>query len=307
MTTIEINNFNLQQIAESGQCFRMNCLEPGRYSAVSKGLYLEVSQEGQLFHFHCPGEDFPFWHRYFDLSTDYGAILSSVRKRDAYLQEAARAGSGIRILNQNTWEMIITFIISQQRTIPKIREAVENLSRLYGEEKHAVSADGHPVVYYAFPSPSQLKKASLEDLLSLKLGYRARYIHRICRDADDGTLDLVRLSAMSYKDAMEYLSGFYGIGTKVANCICLFGLHHIEAFPVDTWIQQILTNHYYRKKYDSLPKNRLYETMVQEHFGKYKGCAGVMQQYIFYYERTVLHGKSANSGTQASDATSGPL
>ena len=98
---------------------------------------------------------------------------------------------------------------------------------------------------------------------------------------------------MGYRDAMEYLSGFYGIGTKVANCICLFGLHHIEAFPVDTWIQQILTNHYYRKKYDALPKSRLYETMVPQNFAKYKGYAGVMQQYIFYYERTVLHGRSS--------------
>lgn len=293
MITIEINHFDLRQIAGSGQCFRMNCLEPGLYSAVSRGRYLEISQEGQQFHFHCPDEDYPFWHHYFDLNTDYGAFLSSVKKRDHYLQNAANAGSGIRILNQDAWEMIITFIISQQRTIPKIREAVENLSRLYGEEKHCTFPGGKTVVYFSFPTPTQLKKASLEDLQSLKLGYRARYIHRICLDADNGTLDLNRLSAMGYRDAMEYLSGFYGIGTKVANCICLFGLHHIEAFPVDTWIQQILTNHYYRKKYDALPKSRLYETMVQENFGKYKGYAGVMQQYIFYYERTVLHGRSS--------------
>lgn len=293
MITAKINNFDLQQIAESGQCFRMNCLEPGRYKTVSGGRYVEAVQDGQTFQFHCSDEDFPFWSRYFDLETDYGVIISSVRKRDVYLQEAARAGSGIRILNQDAWEMIITFIISQQRTIPKIREAVENLSRLYGEERQALSAFGEIVVYHTFPTPSQLKKASLEDLQALKLGYRARYIHRICRDADDKTLDLSLLSTMDYKKAMEYLIGFYGIGTKVANCICLFGLHHVEAFPVDTWIQQILMNHYYRKKYDSAPKTHLYEMMVQDNFGKYKGCAGVMQQYIFYYERTVLNGRSS--------------
>ena len=160
MITIEINHFDLRQIAGSGQCFRMNCLKPGLYSAVSRGRYLEISQEGQQFHFHCPDEDYPFWHHYFDLNTDYGAFLSSVKKRDHYLQNAANAGSGIRILNQDAWEMIITFIISQQRTIPKIREAVENLSRLYGEEKHCTFPGGKTVVYFSFPTPAQLKKAS---------------------------------------------------------------------------------------------------------------------------------------------------
>lgn len=291
MITLEINHFDLQQIAESGQVFRMNCLKPGRYSVVSCGRFLEVTQEGQIFHFHCSDDDFPFWKHYFDLDTDYGAILSSIRKKDAYLTKAARAGSGIHILKQEPWEMIITFIISQQRTIPKIREAVENLSRLYGEKKHFSFSDKTTTDYYAFPSPSQLGKASLEELQALKLGYRARYIHRVCRDALEGVLNLNRLSSMDYKNAMGYLTSFYGIGTKVANCICLFGLHHIDAFPVDTWIQQILMNHYYRKNYDSLPQSRLYATMVQENFGMYKGCAGVMQQYIFNYERNVLHGK----------------
>lgn len=293
MPITELNHFNLQQIACSGQVFRMKRLGPDRYSVISGGRYLDVSQEENLVCFRCSEEDFPFWHHYFDLDTDYGAFLSSVKKRDTYLQQAARAGSGIRILNQDVWEMIITFIISQQRTIPKIREAVENLCRLYGDEKSASCAEEGNRVYFTFPSPEQLKKASLEDLQALKLGYRARYIHRICSDACDGALDLVRLSSMEYKDAMEYLTGFYGIGTKVAGCICLFGLHHIEAFPIDTWIRQILMNHYYRKKYDSLPKNHLYETIVQDNFGSYKGYAGVMQQYIFYYERTVLNGRSS--------------
>lgn len=290
MITKEINCFNLHQIAGSGQVFRMTRLAPDTYSAISNGHYLEISQKGRLIHFHCPDKEFSFWNDYFDLDTDYASILASVKKRDAYLEKAARAGNGIRILRQDPWEMIITFIISQQRTIPKIREAVENISRLYGEEKHTASSDGKPVIYYAFPSPFQLKKASLEDLKALKLGYRARYIHQICQDAADGKLDLDLLSFMDYKNAMEYLTGFYGIGTKVANCICLFGLHHIEAFPVDTWIQQILMNHYYRKKYDTLPKSRLYEAIVKEQFGRYNGYAGVIQQYIFYYERTVLNG-----------------
>ncbi len=107
-------------------------------------------------------------------------------------------------------------------------------------------------------------------------------------DALQGRLDLDKLSAMDYERAFEYLTGFYGIGAKIANCVCLFGLHHIDAFPVDTWISQILMEHYYPKnpkKYRALPKSRLYEALIRDYFGGYQGYAGVMQQYIFYYER----------------------
>lgn len=182
--------------------------------------------------------------------------------------------------------MILTFIISQQKTIPKIREAVELLSARYGERRTALLPEsGETRMYYSFPDAASLCRATLDDLRDLKLGYRAKYIYRICRDCAEGRLDLTYLASLSYGDAMSYLTGFYGIGVKVANCICLFGLHHIEAFPVDTWIEQILMNHYYKKKYDGLPKSRLCQTMIRDNFGAYKGYAGVMQQYIFFYER----------------------
>ena len=122
----------------------------------------------------------------------------------------------------------------------------------------------------------------------LKLGYRAKYIKRLCQDAAEGTLNLERLSAMDYAQAMEYLTGFYGIGVKVANCVCLYGLHHIDAFPVDTWIQKILLREYYPRhprKYAALPRAALYPAIVRDFFGRYRGCQGIMQQYIFYYER----------------------
>lgn len=343
-----ISYLELRQIADSGQCFRMNQEENGRFSIISGEHYLEIEETpsgeeecpadipergggsardgaslpasetqplpgaecrtvcgGELpgrervFFFYCPEEELGFWEHYFDLEHDYGSYIASVRKRDSYLVRAAMAGSGIRILNQDPWEMIITFVISQQKTIPKIREAVEALSRQFGTRRESVlpscgpggSADTR--AWYSFPSPEQLSAASMEDLLNLKLGYRAKYIYRLCQDAVNKSLDLNRLKDMGYEEAMEYLNGFYGIGKKVANCICLFGLHHIEAFPVDTWIEQILMEEYYKKKkkkYDGLPKSRLYGEMIQDHFGMYRGYAGVMQQYIFYYER-VRRGK----------------
>ena len=227
------------------------------------------------------------------------------------------SGTGIRILRQDPWEMIITFVISQQKTIPNIRQLVEALSSRYGtllddrqnrgngevrekdevREKEGARREGAALEEslppaFSFPAPSQLCLASLEDLMGLKLGYRAKYIHRLCQDAVSGRLDLSRLAALNYEEAMEYLTGFYGIGKKVANCVCLFGLHHIDAFPVDTWIEKILMEQYFdRKKYRRIPKNRLCETIVEDVFGRYSGCVGIMQQYIFYYERSVRQGR----------------
>lgn len=292
----KISYMDLRQIADSGQCFRMT-EKDGVFSVISREHYLEVRDETgsrdfsqeRIFTFYCDNESLRFWEHYFDLEHNYGDYIGSVRKKYSYLSCAADAGGGIRILNQDPWEMIITFVISQQKTIPKIREAVEALSRQYGTKHETFSAkDKKSIVWYSFPSPEQLSKASEETLRQMKLGYRAKYIFRLCQDAVSGNLNLDALKQMSYEEAMTYLKSFYGIGTKVANCICLFGLHHIEAFPVDTWIEQILMEQYYRKrkkKYDALPKSRLYDEIIHDYFGMYKGYAGVMQQYIFYYER----------------------
>ena len=291
-----LTSFDLKQIADSGQSFRMAKLQDRRFSVISGEHYLEIVQgpgedhaaersftfccDEEELHF-CEPEELPFWERYFDLDTDYDAFRKAINPRDAYLKQAADFGQGVRILRQDLWEMIITFIISQQQTIPSIRRRVEDLSHAYGSRLPV------PGTFYSFPSPEQLSAASLEDLLAMKLGYRAKYIKRACEDACSGRLDLSYLGSLSYEDAMDYLTGFYGIGEKVANCICLFGLHHIDAFPVDTWIRKILMNRYAPKSRlpKDLPQSRVCEALIQKHFSRYRGFAGVMQQYIFYYER----------------------
>lgn len=289
MTHIQtIDCLDLKQIADSGQCFRMLPSPAGGYTIVSGGRLLRVSQEGNRVSFDCSQEDLSAWLTYFDCATDYAAILTSVDPDDNYLRAAAAAGRGIRILRQDPWEMIITFVISQQKTIPCIRRLVEDISRRWGQK--IADGDDKNSAVYSFPTPKELARASLEELLDLKLGYRAKYIHRLSQDAAAGALDLKKLETMEYGQAMEYLTGFYGIGKKVANCVCLFGLHHIEAFPVDTWIEKILLREYFSaKKYRRTPKNRLYDTILADHFGKYGGYAGVLQQYIFYYERLNQH------------------
>ncbi len=289
MITKALKNFNLRQIADSGQCFRMVPCDPNRsqtaYRVISGRHFLIVEQTGDEVTFHCPNDEFAFWEHYFDLKTDYDTYIRAIDPMDDYLSRAAAFGSGIRILNQDLWEMIITFIISQQKTIPAIRALVEALSEKYGtRNKIPPTVSGY---YYAFPSPEELNRASLDDLLALKLGYRAKYIKRTCEDVCSGKLDLDRLMKLNYADSMEVLLSCYGIGVKVANCICLFGLHHIGAFPVDTWIKKILLREYAPKSCCTghVPETRLCEALIEENFSKYPGFAGVLQQYIFFYER----------------------
>ena len=289
MITKALKNFNLRQIADSGQCFRMVPCDPNRsqtaYRVISGRHFLIVEQTGDEVTFHCPNDEFAFWEHYFDLKTDYDTYIRAIDPMDDYLSRAAAFGSGIRILNQDLWEMIITFIISQQKTIPAIRALVEALSEKYGTRyKIPPTVSGY---YYAFPTPEELNRASLDDLLALKLGYRAKYIKRTCEDVCSGKMDLDRLMKLNYADSMEVLLSCYGIGVKVANCICLFGLHHIGAFPVDTWIKKILLREYAPKSHCTghVPETRLCEALIEENFSKYPGFAGVLQQYIFFYER----------------------
>ena len=300
MITKALKNFNLRQIADSGQCFRMVPCDPNRsqtaYRVISGRHFLIVEQTGDEVTFHCLSDEFAFWEHYFDLKTDYDTYIRAIDPMDDYLSRAAAFGSGIRILNQDLWEMIITFIISQQKTIPAIRALVEALSEKYGtRNKIPPTVSGY---YYAFPSPEELNRASLDDLLALKLGYRAKYIKQICEDVCSGKLDLDRLRKLNYADSMEVLLSCYGIGVKVANCICLFGLHHIGAFPVDTWIKKILLREYAPKSHCTghVPETRLCEALIEENFSKYPGFAGVLQQYIFFYERDFLRKALQDTG-----------
>lgn len=266
MITIELEHFSLSQICDSGQCFRMRQISENRYALIAADKYLEITQEGTIVTFHCSEEDFLFfWVLYFDLDTDYDVFISSINPRDHYLCRAAEFGTGIRILRQDLWEMIVSFLISQQNNIQRIRRCIENICRRYGQLLK--TPDG--AEYYAFPTPQELACATEEELKECNLGYRARYILRAAQDVCSGVISLEKIAYMKqYKRARKALLDIYGVGEKVADCICLFALHHMDAFPVDTHIQQALQAHY--KK--GFPNRR------------YHGIRGVLQQYIFYYE-----------------------
>lgn len=268
MITLKQKNFNLQQINSSGQCFRMKpivCNAESGYEIIAGDHLLFAQQEDDLCKFHCSREEFEqFWYSYFDLGTDYKSYIDAIYPDDEYLTNAAACGNGIRILRQDLWEMIITFLISQQNNIVRIRHCIDNICRRYGKEMP--TAEGG--IYYSFPDPDSLAGATDEDLKACNVGYRSKYIMRTAKSIASGEMNLEDIRRMGYSEAKTELLKLYGVGAKVADCICLFALHRLEAFPVDTHIHQAVEKHYR----DGFPAE------------KYSGFEGVLQQYIFYYE-----------------------
>lgn len=270
-----IEHFSLEQICRSGQCFRMKKIEENMYTILADYRYLKVWQKDDCSRFYCTDEDYEqFWKEYFDLENDYGAYMAKRNPNDLYLDHAIAFGSGMRILKQDLWEMIVSFLISQQNNIVRIRRCIENLCEKYGKEMTVGEEQ-----YYAFPRPEALCHLSEDALKECNLGYRSKYVVRAAKSVVDGEFSLDAVSKMSYRKSKEELMKLFGVGEKVADCICLFGLHHLQAFPVDTHIKQAMENHYKR----GFPNRR------------YRGFQGVMQQYIFYYE---LWGQKDSAETQ---------
>ena len=260
-------NLNLAQIAASGQCFRMLPVpeKPGIWSLISGTHYLEISGTPDGFFFDCPDEALPFWKQYFDLGTDYGSFIASIRADDAYLAAAADAGSGIRILRQDPWETLITFIISQRKSIPAIRSAVEALAK----------AAGKPVktpyeIIYTFPTPKELSKLSLEELKSCSLGYRAPYIYDTVKAAVKTPGIMKKIGTLDDEDLLQALMDFPGVGIKVAGCTALFGYGRTSFAPVDVWISRVIDTFY----------------QGENPFPSFGENAGILQQYLFFYAQT---------------------
>ncbi len=262
------DDFDLQKIADSGQCFRFNVCKEGLFRAVAKDKCLYIKELGRgEYDFSCSQKEYEdFWKNYLDLDICYRDIRGRIDKdADPYLYAASEYGKGIRILRQDPWEMLISFIISQRKNIPAIKSCVEALCSKYGRRIEDERAEGG--FYYAFPTAEELAAATDEELRTCSLGYRAPYIKAAAMDMTEYPFLLEGLLPAEYEDLMAALKGFKGVGEKVANCISLFAYHRIDAFPVDVWIQRILDAHY--------PEGFPFE--------RYKGFAGIMQQYMFFY------------------------
>lgn len=260
-------NFDIAQIFDCGQCFRFNKHhgKDNTYRGVAYGKYLEITQSDMKVDFNCDKETFDtLWRSFLDLDNDYSLYIDSF-KDDKTLHEASLFSSGIRILRQDPWETLCSFIISQNNNIPRIKGIIENMSKTYGEKIEC--SDG--VDRYAFPTAKALYEAGTDAIFALKTGFRAKYIYDAASKVENGEIDLNTVFKMPLKDAMNVLMTVKGVGPKVASCVLLFGFSKYDAFPIDVWVKKILANYY--------------SDGMSPHFtGKH---AGIAQQYLFYYER----------------------
>ncbi|MBE6681500.1 MAG: DNA-3-methyladenine glycosylase 2 family protein [Ruminococcaceae bacterium] len=260
------DNFDIAQIFDCGQCFRFSkhLSKNDTYCGVAFGRYLEITQTDNDVIFNCDKDTYNnLWHSFLDLDNNYSLYIDSF-SNDTVLYEASKFSSGIRLLKQDPWETLCSFIISQNNNIPRIKGIIENMSKAYGE---SFECDGN--TYYSFPTAKALYDAGTDAIFALKTGFRAKYIYDAASKVAGGELDLNAIFDMPLDDAMQALMTIKGVGPKVASCVLLFGFSKYDAFPIDVWVKKILKNYYS-------------EGMSPHFTGKH---AGIAQQYLFYYER----------------------
>lgn len=270
MRTLTINNFDVEKIARSGQCFRMKQIAPNMYSVIHGEHYLEITvRDNGNYIFSCSPEELSsVWIDYFDLR-NYGmnyydrAEASIKNSGDPYLIKVYGYGAGLRILRQDLWEVMVSFMISQNNNIPRIKKTIEALCERYGSKSEC-----NGKYYYTFPEPEKLTNE--QELREMGLGYRAPFVANMAAGVASGKIDLqyLRTLKVEYAALHNYLLSICGIGPKVASCIELFGLHIMNAFPVDVWMGRIIDREYGGK----FPTER------------YRGIEGLIQQYMFFYE-----------------------
>lgn len=278
MQNIEINNledFNIIHTLECGQCFRWKKEDDGSYTGVIKNGVINIKENvNKKIILKCELVEGSKENilEYFDIKRDYKNIKKVISKDDENMLKAVEYGYGIRILHQDYWEMLISYIISAANNIPRISKTIENISKTYGKKVIFNEKE-----YYLFPTPEELSKASIEDLRNLNLGFRDKYVYNATKAVVERKINLKEISEMPYKEAKKELMKIQGVGAKVADCILLFSMNKLEAFPIDTWIKKVMT-----KIYNTNENLKDIENCAKERFGEY---AGIAQQYLFYYMR----------------------
>lgn len=281
-----VRDIDLDHVFQCGQCFRWTPVNGGaggyagnvqEYQGVSGQWYCRarldrdpaVENAGTLV-LDVSGGSRDFWENYFDMKKNYGDIKNRLIREEPEIARATEAGGGIRILNQDFWEVLISFIVSQNNNIPRIMKCIRGLCEKFGDP---VFADENGEEWYGFPSPESLASAMTEDLAEIKLGYRDEYIIRAARRF----LELGEPSGTMEEKRTELL-GYHGIGPKVADCIMLFGCREFRAFPIDTWVKTIMNDMYGFDRKDV----KGMQAFAREKFGDLRGYA---QQYLFYLYR----------------------
>jgi N-glycosylase/DNA lyase len=272
----DVQHFDAKHIFECGQCFRWKKQADDSYTGVAYGRVLNVKSDydkGTVILKNTNREDFEkIWFDYFDLGRDYGSIKQELSK-DEVLKGAIEYGRGIRILNQEPWELVISFIISANNNIPRISKSIDILSQMFGRE---LSYDNK--TYYSFPEVERLSQAALEQIEQCKAGFRCKYIYQSSKMIANGEVDLEAAAKMNTEEARKELLKLPGVGPKVADCIMLFSLQKHDAYPVDVWVKRV-TEHFYIHQDVSMKR---IQDFAREKFGS---LAGFAQQYLFYFAR----------------------
>ena len=281
-----IDSFELADIFECGQCFRWNKQEDGSYTGIFKRNVINVKKENchqgtslVTIKGICDGNIKDVVEDYFDLNRNYEEIKEKLSKIDDNVKTSIEYGKGIRILNQDLWEMIISYIISANNNIPRIKGIIERLSKAYGDE---IEWNGEK--YYTFPTPEQLKDVTVADYRKLGTGFRDIRLYETVHMILDKKVDLEQLqNETDTNKVREQLLTLSGVGPKVADCILLFStLKRFEVFPIDVWVRRVMNELYIKNEDETKVNKKQIEKLAHEKFGN---LAGIAQQYLFYWKR----------------------
>ena len=305
-----VDSFELPHIFDCGQCFRWDIQPDGSYIGVIKSGVMRVSKHGKSITFEgiLDGDINSIVYDYFDLGTDYNVLKKRLAMIDSNMKKSVEFGSGIRILKQDLWEMIISYIISANNNIPRIKGIINRISKRVGKK---VSWNG--VDYYLFPTVEELAKLSVSDLRELGTGFRDKRIYKttqmiLNKDIDldslrsaalrnESDLDCLKSVALknecyieclkkkcakSTDEIREILLSLEGVGEKVADCILLFGLHRFDTFPVDVWVRRVMNTLYIHNEDETKVNKKQIRDVAYKLFGDIEGMA---QQYLFYWAR----------------------
>lgn len=285
-----LSEFNPDHIFGCGQCFRWERQQDGSYTGTAMGQIVNMRYDadedsaggrggtsGTLTIDNCGEREFEeIWKAYLDLDRDYAQIKAGFG--DEQIKKAAEYGGGIRILKQEFWEALVSFIISQNNNIPRIKGCIESLAANFGERLGEY--DGKE--YFAIPEPEVLASLSVEELAVCRLGYRAAYLiktaEQLLAEGGKEAVEARLRKCESFDEAVQELRSFSGVGPKVASCVALFGLGFLDAFPIDVWMRRVM-----HRLYGIDEKNVQHmSSFARENFAPYGGIA---QQYLFYYIR----------------------
>ena len=271
-----LKDFEIGQTLECGQSFHFEKVKD-EYLVIAHNRILRVAQVNPdtVVFYDTSIEEFQMkWIKYFDLDRDYGEIKSVLLEKDNKLKAAIEEKSGVRIMNQEFFEMLLSFIISQNKQIPHIKKIVFDISAKWGTYLGRVNDKS----YYSFPTPQQMADCTIEDFIKLKTGFRAPYLYDAVNKVLSGEISEEYARSLSSEEVIKYLCQIKGVGEKVANCISLFALEKRDSFPIDVWIKRIMERLYFKGDTDK----KVIADFAKKQFGEYGGYA---QQYLFFYAR----------------------